>query len=486
MTEGVRPRAADIASWRVTDGSDAAVSVERLLDRLREVDPDLRAFVPEPGRGARLRRQVEEAAGREPGPLHGVPVGVKDIFHVDGLQTRAGSRIAPERLAGPQATAVTRLLAAGALVAGKTATTEFAFFAPGPTRNPWDPTRTPGGSSSGSAAAVAAGIVPLALGTQTIGSISRPAAYCGVVGFKPTWSRISVAGVIPLSPLLDHVGLFASNTADAALAASVLSPDWRRGDLTHAKTRRREGEEVRAATPLGAFASSREKVSDPRSPGTTRVLGIPEGPYLERAEEAGLASFRSTCERLAEAGWTLRRVPLFREFEEIVRRHWTVMAAEAARVHAKWYPELAELYHPRTRELLDRGRAIGDAELAEARRGREALRAELAAAAGGHDVDLWISPAAPGPAPVGLASTGDPIMNLPWTQAGVPTVALPSDRTPSGLPLGLQVAAAPGRDESLLAAAGDLEGALAPGRPELGQPQLGRPEQGRPTKGRPS
>lgn len=429
MTGGLRCGPTSVAAWRPPPGAAASWAIERFAQRLDAFEPTLRAFVPETGRAERMRREAAALTDRAGLPLFGVPVGVKDIFHVDGLPTHAGSRIPPARLCGPQADAVTRLRAAGALVAGKTATTEFAFFAPGPTRNPRNPAHTPGGSSSGSAAAVGAGLVPLALGTQTIGSISRPAAYCGVVGFKPTWGRVPTAGVIPLSPFLDHVGTFSASAADAALAASILCHDWLAGG------------------PSGALPSP--------------VLGVPDGPYLERASGAGLASFEATCARLAGSGWEVRRVALFPDFAAIEERHWTVMAAEAARVHRAWYPELAELYHPRTRELLERGRTVADDELSAARGGRRQLRVDLATAAERHGIDLWISPAAPGPAPEGLASTGDPILNLPWTQAGVPTVALPSDRDPaSGLPLGLQVAGRPGEDERLLAWAGQLEEAL--------------------------
>ena len=206
------------------------------LDELAEVfdrrEPEVHAFLPEPGRFGRLRRQAKELEDRFPEPeerppLFGLPVAVKDIFHADGFPTRAGSRVPPDLLAGPEAVAVTRLKEAGALILGKAVTTEFAYFGPGPTRNPHDPECTPGGSSSGSAAAVAAEMSPLALGTQTIGSISRPASYCGVVGFKPSYDRVSRAGVVPLSPALDHVGFFVRGGMPAALRAHGHGPGKR-------------------------------------------------------------------------------------------------------------------------------------------------------------------------------------------------------------------------------------------------------------------
>ena len=197
--------------------------------RLEAAEERIAAFVDEPARFARIASEVARLASGPASPklrLRGAPLGVKDVFHVDGLPTRAGSRLPPEELAGPQGTAVGRLRAAGAVVVGKTASTEFAYFAPAATRNPHHPEHTPGGSSSGSAAAVAAGQCVLALGTQTIGSVGRPASFCGVVGFKPSYDRIPRDGLIPLAPSLDHVGVFAPDVAWARRAAAVLCDDW--------------------------------------------------------------------------------------------------------------------------------------------------------------------------------------------------------------------------------------------------------------------
>ncbi len=405
--------------------------LERLEARCDEAEPQIHALVPEAGRFERLRREARELLRRfpEPGarpPLFGLPVGVKDIFRVEGLPTRAGSRLPPAEFEGAEAAAVSALRAAGALVLGKTVSTEFAYFAPGPTRNPRDPRRTPGGSSSGSAAAVAAGLCPLALGTQTIGSISRPASFCGVAGYKPSYDRISKEGVIPLSPSLDHVGLFAAGVSGIEAAAPCLCTEWRQ-----------IGE---AGRPL---------------------LGVPEGPYLERASAAGLEHLERTGARLAAAGFELRRVGAMADFEEIERRHNRIVAAEAARVHRRWYPQYRDLYHPKTAELIGRGRKIAEEELADDLSGRDRLRAELTAVMSERGIDLWVSPAAPGPAPLGLESTGDPVMNLPWTHAGLPTLALPAGRDEGGLPMGLQLAGRWDRDEALLAWGEGIEEAVA-------------------------
>ena len=397
--------------------------LDRLESLFREREPSLQAFLPEEGRFERLHREADTLPR---GPLHGMPVGVKDIFHVDGFPTRAGSRLSPEELRGPEAESVTRLKQAGALVLGKTVSTEFAYFAPGPTRNPHHPERTPGGSSSGSAAAVGAGLCPLALGTQTIGSIVRPAAFCGVVGFKPSYGRISTEGVIPLAPSLDHVGVFTPDVETAALAARVLIADW-------------------------------EDAAVGRRP----VLGIPEGPYLSRPSEEGQVHFHATCERLKRAGFEIWSMPVMPDFEEIETRHRRLVAAEAARVHEGWFRRFRSLYAPQTADLIKWGQSVSAAELEQDRAGCGKLRDELAASMDAHAIDLWLSPPALGPAPRGLASTGDPVMNLPWTHAGMPTLGLPAGLSREGMPMGLQIAGRFGADADLLAWGAEMEKALA-------------------------
>lgn len=401
--------------------------LSHLESRFLQRESEIEAFIPEEGRFERLRRQALGLMERYPHPINrpplfGLPVAVKDIFHVDGFITRAGSRIPPEELRGREAQCVSRLKEAGVLIAGKAVTTEFAYFAPGPTRNPHNLTHTPGGSSSGSAAAVAGGLFPIALGTQTIGSIIRPAAYCGVVGYKPSYDRISKYGVIPLSPSLDHVGVFAPDVAGVELLASQLCPDWQ------------------------------IVVRD-----TKPVLGIPEGPYLEYASTEGLKNFQTACERLADGGCEIRSISVMANFEEIRARHQLIVAAEAAQVHAQWYSVYRDDYHPKTAALIEQGREIAVGRLAEAMTGRRRLRKSLTELMDEHGLDLWISPAAPGPAPDGLASTGDPVMNLPWTHSGLPAVNLPAGTNDDGLPLGVQVTGRWYEDEAVLEWCAQLE-----------------------------
>ncbi|WP_255191242.1 amidase [Natronobeatus ordinarius] len=422
---------ADLARSLRADDTEPSAHLEYVRDRFDDHEPSVRAFLPETQRWGRLERAASSLETRysEPGsrpPLFGVPVGVKDIFHVDGFPTEAGADVPPEAITGPQAATVSALEEAGALVLGKTVTTEFAYFAPGPTRNPHDHGRTPGGSSSGSAAAVAAGLCPLALGSQTIGSVIRPAAFCGVVGMKPSYGRVSTAGVVPVAPSVDHVGWFTQDLAGARLAAGVLCADWRAEDGSGEPT-----------------------------------VGALEGPYLEQASATGQAQFEAHLERLSAAGLEVRRIDPFTDLESVNRRHERLVAAETALSHSEWYPAYGDRYAPETAELIEEGQAVTVEELVAARAGRRALRERVHDAMADHGIDVLVSPAAPGPAPEGIDSTGDPIMNLPWTHAGLPTVALPASTTDDGLPLGLQCTARFGADEQLLAWCRDLEAALA-------------------------
>jgi len=411
---------------------DLFAGIDHAERAYQEREPDVLAFLPEDDRFDRLRREAEGLLQRFPAadqrtPLFGKLVGVKDIFRVDGFPTRAGSRLPADVFNGPQAGSVTRLQSAGALVMGKTVTTEFAYFAPGPTRNPRHRGHTPGGSSSGSAAAVAAGLCATSLGTQTIGSIIRPAAFCGVVGFKPGYGRIPTDGVIPLSPSLDHVGFFAADVASARAVAAVLCAHWA-----------------------------------PQHVGTGRpILGVPEGPYLNSTSASGLANFDRVLRALQAAGYELRRVAVMSDFAQVRARNQLILAAEAARVHVDWFARYGHLYAERTAQLVREGQSITDIQLAAALEERARWRASILQVMEQNAVDVWISPSAPGTAPKGLDSTGDPVMNLPWTQAGLPTLGLPSGNDSKGLPFGLQITGREGADEALLAWAADMEGILA-------------------------
>ncbi len=408
---------------------DLATYLAALCDRIDAVEPRIQALLPEPGRRERLhaeshvlQNRYPEAASRP--SMFGVPVGVKDIFRVEGFPTRCGSALPADLFEGPEAETVSRLKAAGALILGKTVTTEFAYFEPGPTRNPRNPQHTPGGSSSGSAAAVAARYCPLALGSQTVGSVIRPAAFCGVVGIKPSSGLLSLQGIIPYSPSIDHPGFFVPKAADLDLAMQVLAPGYA-----------------------------------PRMP-ASGVLGVPEGPYLRQATTEVLVAFEKQVAHLRARGWEVRRVTAMEDIEAINHRHNRLAAAELAEVHAGWFARYAEQYRPRTAAWIREGQNIPDDEVREARQGRERLRTELTDLMDRHAIDAWISPAATGPAPAGIESTGSPAMNLPWTHAGMPVVSLPAGCASNGLPLGLQVVGRFGEDARLTAQAVLLEEAL--------------------------
>ena len=416
--------------------------IDAQCDRLQALEPAIRALLPEPERRRRLHREAEALLQRYPDPearppLFGVLVGLKDIFRADGFPTRAGSALPPELFGGPEAASVARLRRAGALVLGKTVTTEFAYFDPGPTANPHETAHTPGGSSSGSAAAVAAGYGPLALGSQTVGSVIRPAAFCGVVGFKPTYARIPIDGVLPFSASVDHVGLFTQDAAGAALAASLLCDGWQ--------------------PPLAEAAAGR-----------LPVLAVPDGPYLDQAAPEGRRAFDDHVARLESRGCVVHRLPALSDIAEVTQRHRNLVAAEFAAVHDAWFRDYGSLYRPHSAMLIERGRAVAGADLAAARAGRAQLRSQLQASMEERGVDLWICPAAPGPAPAGLGATGDPALNLPWTHAGLPALTLPAGATAGaaagGLPLGLQIVGRFRADEALLAWAQLLEPLLAPGQ----------------------
>lgn len=405
--------------------------IDEACERIERTDPLVHALLPEPERRERLRKAAATLRARFPQsasrpPLYGVLIGVKDTFRVDGFPTQVGSQLPAELFAGSEATCVTMLRAAGALILGKTVTTEFAYFEPGPTRNPHNLAHTPGGSSSGSVAAVAAGYCSLALGTQVIGSTIRPAAFCGIVGFKPSYGRIPTEGLIKCADSVEHVGYFAQDVPGIAFAAPLLCSNW--------------------------HAIKTESLP---------VLGVPEGPYLAQASEEALTAFESQLALLQKAGYTVRRVSALPNIEEINRNHTRMVFAEMAQVHRSWFAQYESLYRPRTAAALREGQTVSEEEHAQARAGRMMLRSELELSMKQNSIDLWICPAATGPAPEGLASTGSPIMNLPWTYTGLPAITVPAGHAANRLPLGLQCVGASMQDEYVLAWAAPIARILA-------------------------
>ncbi|MDA0301714.1 MAG: amidase [Chloroflexi bacterium] len=416
------PRAAALREGAL----DLHAQIDEALDRLDRFDARVRAFLPESGRRERVHAAADALAARYPDPasrppLYGVLVGVKDIFAVDGLPTRAGSAIPPEEFAMPQGPAITRLVEAGAIVLGKTVSTEFAYAEPGATTNPHHALHTPGGSSSGSAAGVACGYAPLAIGSQTVGSVLRPAGFCGVVGYKGSFDRVSTDGAVAYSVSVDHVGWFTQDVTGARVVAGVMYQDWR-GDL------------------------------EPRRP----VIGVPDGPYLAQAQPAAIASFEATLAALAASGVEVRRVPFFPDIAGINARHVAISTAEYGDTHAERFLKWGSLFRAASAALYDASLLVTPEARAEGFTSRLELRDRIGAAMDRAGIDLWASMPATGPAPLGLAYTGDRAMNVPWTHAGVPCITIPSGRV-AELPVGLQLSGRFGGDEELFAGAEAIE-----------------------------
>lgn len=387
-------------------------------------EPEVLAFIPETNRFERLLKEAEELVKKYPDAnnrpsLFGMTVGVKDIFHTEGFTTQAGSKLPKQDLQGKEAKSVTQLKNAGAIVVGKTVTTEFAYFTPGPTRNPHNANHTPGGSSSGSAAAIGAELCNITLGTQTIGSVVRPAAFCGVVGFKPTYERISREGVIPLSPTFDHIGIFARDVLTVKQVASVEISNW--------KTE-----------------------NENRKP----VLGIPDGKYLENTSKEGLKDFEEAI-KLLSTNYEIRHVQVMDDFDEIKSRHDAIMSYDASQVHKEWFGKHEALYSQKFADLIKRGRAVTSYK--SHLEARDEFRNQITKVMNENQIDVWICPPAIGPAPKGLESTGDPAMCLPWTQIGFPAINIPTTKNEDNLPLGLQLVGELNSDEMLLAWAEQIE-----------------------------
>jgi Asp-tRNA(Asn)/Glu-tRNA(Gln) amidotransferase A subunit family amidase len=365
-------------------------------------------------------------------------VGVKDIFDTADLPTEDGTPLHAGRTPAYDATAVARLRTAGAVILGKTVTAELAVCTPGKTRNPHDPARTPGGSSSGSAAAVAAGMVPLAIGTQTNGSVIRPASYCGVVGYKPSFGLISRYRVLRESRFLDQVGVFSRTVEDAALLAEqLIGFDERDPDTV-----------ARAYPQLTALAT--------QPPPVTPRLALVKTPAWSLAEQDARQAFAELAEFLGSA---VEEVDLDELLAPAVDWHRSIMEADLARSFRREYQRGSAQLSPALREILERGQQILAVDYVDALERVPGLRSALAEFL--LEYDAILTPAATGEAPLGLESTGSPVFCTPWTLCGMPAVSLPLLQGANGLPLGVQLVAARGDDARLLRTANWLAGRVA-------------------------
>ena len=415
---------------RLAGGALRAVELaEACLARIDEADDAIQAWtfldrdhvMKQAERLDRMRQ-----AGRPIGPLHGLPVGIKDIIDTADMPTGNGTGIDAGRRPQRDAFVVARLRAAGAVLMGKTVTTELAYFTPGKTRNPHDPSRTPGGSSSGSAAAVAAGMVPLAIGTQTAGSVIRPAAFCGVFGFKPSFGLIPRSGILPVSSDLDTVGVFAPSLEGAALLAEVLQGDDPQDADTRPQAAHRLLEDCR------------------RTPPSRPLIALVKEPAWSTAEDSMKQAFAELRDALGDS---CDEVDLPEVFANGAAAQQTLMLTGFARNFRSYYERARDRLSPRMRDAIAEGREIRAADYLAARDWRDVLNAGLDRIFERYDAIL--TPAAAGEAPIGEA-TGDPAFCRLWTLCGTPAVSLPLLVGPAGMPVGAQLVGRRGWDGRLL------------------------------------
>jgi Asp-tRNA(Asn)/Glu-tRNA(Gln) amidotransferase A subunit family amidase len=429
------------ARGRMMGGEFSAMELcEAYLQRIGTHEPKIGAFAFFDETLARAAAKAVDdyrGTGRSLGQLHGLPVGVKDIIDTADLPTENGTVIDAGRRPGRDAEIVRRLRQAGAIVMGKTVTTELAFLTPAKTRNPHELNHTPGGSSSGSAAAVAAGMVPLAMGSQTYGSVIRPASFCGVVGFKPTFGLISRTGVRPLAPTLDTVGVFARTVADAALIADALA-----------------GHDP-ADPDTSLLPPPRMLEVALTEPPVTPAIAFVKTPVWDEADAATKEAFG---ELVTILGKSCKEVTLPDVFREWAGAHRALMLAGMARNLEPYYRRAKEKLSTGLRTLIEDGMKVTAVDYLTAVDWREALNNGLEQLFDRYDAIL--TPSAPGEAPRGLESTGNPIFNGLWTLCGTPAISLPLLQGPNNLPVGVQLIGRRGEDGRLLRTAGWLTSLL--------------------------
>lgn len=420
-----REAAERIAAGALTSAQYVRVCLERIELRENQVgaweqlDPD---------KALKRARGLDSLDTR--GPLHGLPVGIKDVFDTYDFPTAYGSPIYRDHHPSRDAACVALIREAGGIVAGKTVTNEFAYFTPGKTTNPYNSEHTPGGSSSGSAAAVADYMVPLAIGTQTAGSIIRPAAFCGVVGYKPTFGAINRSGVLNFAESLDTIGVFARNVTDATLLAVVLAPQL--------------------------------KLVDNRHPVNTPRFGLCRTASWDKASRETTENLNTVASLLANSGAHIEEHELPTSFANLLDVHATIMAFEASRSFSFERCQHRGELSPHFLELLIKGERCSPSAYESACNEARRLRERLSLVFGG--VDALLTPSTIGEATRGLDTTGDPLFNKVWTLLHAPCVHIPSGLGPQGLPLGIQVVALRGRDVHLLRVAEWIETQLAVGR----------------------
>ncbi|MFO0968431.1 MAG: amidase [Gemmataceae bacterium] len=383
----------------------------------------------------RLTEEIER--GQYRGPLHGIPIGVKDIIDVYDWPTAAGSKLWAKSIARHDAEIIQSLRSAGAIFLGKTVTTQFASFDPPVTRNPWNLERTPGGSSSGSAAAVATGMCLAALGSQTGGSIIRPAAFCGVCGFKPAYGVLPLDGIVPLAHSMDHPGPIARCVRDLALVYQAMTPPEALGSGWFPR--------------LNAVGTAE---------GFTPRLARLVDHFELNAEPAMRSAMDQVCDRLELHRANIPPVHLPARFADVIPRHRIVMAVEAAVYHQPRFERHPDDYQPNIRKLIEEGLACPAAEYARTKEHQQRLREDMLELMA--DDVIYLCPATAGPAPA-ADTTGDPVFNSPWSYVGLPTINIPMGESAEGMPLCLQLVGSIWNEDLLFQAAAWCEEALGVG-----------------------
>lgn len=407
---------------------------QAFLSRMDALEPELDAWVRvdrETVLADAQQRQAELDSGAATGPLHGVPIGIKDIYNIAGIPTTCGSKVYADFIPDETAVTIDLLEEAGAVVLGKTVTTEFACMDPSHAKNPWNPAHTPGGSSSGSAASVAARMCPIAMGSQTVGSVLRPASYNGIVGLKPTYGRVSRRGVVPVSWSLDTVGWMGRSVEDMALLLQVMAgPD--------------ELDPVASRLLAGDYLSGLESASPPR-------IGLITSFFMEESDQETQAQTRAVLKKLKSAGASVVEVTLPESFKTATEDQLLIMNVEAASFHKPMYEKQAQDYRPKLREMLRQGLATDAITYTKALERRLRFTADMKLLT--EQADVLLTPSTPTAPLADLTNTGDSRFQGPWTSCGLPTITLPAGLAESGLPLGVQLIAPPFEEARLLSIA---------------------------------
>ena len=434
MAETHELSAAELAR-QIRDRKITPVEVaQSFLERMDALEPSLDAWVRvdrETVLSDAQQRQAELESGAATGPLHGVPIGIKDIYHISGIPTIAGSKVYADYVPNETAVTIELLRKAGAIMLGKTVTTEFACLDPSHTKNPWNPAHTPGGSSSGSAVSVAARMCPIAMGSQTVGSVLRPASYNGIVGLKPTYGRVSRRGVVPVSWSLDTVGWMGRTVEDMALLLQVMAgPD--------------ELDPVASKLPAGDYLSDLESAKTPK-------IGLITSFFMEESDQETQQMTRAILDQLKSAGASVVDVTLPESFDTAFQDQLMIMGVEAAAFHKPMYEKQAADYRPKLREMLRQGLETDAVTYTRALERRLRFSADMRVLA--EQADVLLTPSTPTAPLADLTNTGDTRFQGPWTSCGLPTITLPTGLAKSGLPMGIQLIASPFEEVRLLAIA---------------------------------